>query len=88
MPTVTLARPGFTTIITCVRVGTRTVSGTDFPVQHAVQRFAPPLRRPVWTVVLGLTNGVPDAARAFPTRRAALDAFYAHPDVRAACGGV
>lgn len=54
------------------RVASRTVPGTEWPVEHTVERWQPPGGRPRWTVVKHLCQGVPQGAEDFKTRKAAL----------------
>ena len=68
-----------TTTIKRVTVGTRTINGADFSVEHLAQRVvsAGPLQ---WVLVKNLCNGVPSGSETFRTKRelmAALAAFEA-----------
>lgn len=62
-------------LIASKRVGTRTIAGTDWPVENQVLRVAQPGRRVYWTLVMGLCNGVPRGSQRFASKAAALAAM-------------
>jgi len=64
-----------TSTIKTATVSTRTIAGTDYPVDVTLTRFAPAGRRPTWTVAT-VCNGVADCGQEWRTRRDA-DAFFA-----------
>ena len=61
-------------IIARKQIGTRTVAGTAWPVEHAIDRQATG-GQVRWVVLRFLCNGVPDDAQTFKTKRAALEAL-------------
>lgn len=53
-------------------VGTRTVAGTDFPIENTVERDGTSGRP--WLVTFSLCNGIPVATKRYATKREAIDA--------------
>ena len=64
------------TTIKRVTIGTRTVNGTEWAVEHLAQRVvsAGPLQ---WVLVKSLCNGVPSGSETFRTKRELMAAFEA-----------
>ena len=58
-----------------VRAGVRTVTGTDWPVEHIMERVHTGNNRAWWEVTIGLCNGVPERAEQYSTHRAAKERF-------------
>jgi hypothetical protein len=57
-----------TTILSTARKSTRTINGTDFPVNVVMSRFAPRGKRPVFTAAL-VCNGTAITSADFRTLR-------------------
>jgi len=56
-------------------VGTTTVSGTEWHVEHIVTRVNTTESRVWWELTVGLCNGVPRTTEQYPTKRAAMERF-------------
>lgn len=67
------ARPTTTTIASAT-VSRRPAEGTDWPVNVTLDRYAPPGKRPLWTLTV-ICRGVAEGAQGYSRRSDALAAY-------------
>jgi hypothetical protein len=60
------------TTVATVRVASRVVCGTEWPIEYTVERWHTASGKPRWTVVKHLCQGIPQGTEDFTTRKAAL----------------
>lgn len=59
--------------------GTRTIAGTDWPVETKLYREKLPGQRPTWIVTRGICNGTARESREHKTRWETLEDYESRP---------